>query len=169
MKSEFDILFEKYYERLVLFAEGYVGDLKTAEDMVQEAYLKLWNKRDELADVLNTEAYCVTLIKNLCYDVLRRSQPDEDGRPPEELNLPMDTNIAREIEQRDEVNQVKRLIGRLPEQQKRVILLRDVNDCSFEEIEQATGLNAINIRVLLSRARKKIREQYNAIMNYESK
>ena len=84
-------------------------------------------------------------------------------------NLPMDTNIAREIEQRDEVNQVKRLIGRLPEQQKRVILLRDVNDCSFEEIEQATGLNAINIRVLLSRARKKIREQYNAIMNYESK
>lgn len=88
---------------------------------------------------------------------------------PEELNLPTDTNIAREVEQRDEVNQVRRLIGRLPEQQKRVILLRDVNDCSFEEIEQATGLNAINIRVLLSRARKKIREQYNAIMNYESK
>ena len=145
------------------------GNQMDAEDMVQEAYLKLWNKRDELADVLNTEAYCVTLIKNLCYDVLRRSQPDEDGRPPEELNLPTDTNIAREVEQRDEVNQVRRLIGRLPEQQKRVILLRDVNDCSFEEIEQATGLNAINIRVLLSRARKKIREQYNAIMNYESK
>ena len=74
------------------------GNPQDAEDMVQEAYLKLWNKRDELADVLNTEAYCVTLIKNLCYDVLRRSQPDEDGRPPEELNLPMDTNIAREIE-----------------------------------------------------------------------
>ena len=137
--------------------------------MVQEAYLKLWNKRDELAGVLNTEAYCVTLVKNLCYDALCRSRPDEDGHAPEELNLPTDTNIAREVEQRDEVNQVRRLIGRLPEQQKRVILLRDVNDCSFEEIEQATGLNAINIRVLLSRARKKIREQYNAIMNYESK
>ena len=119
--------------------------------------------------MLNTEAYCVTLVKNLCYDALRRSRPDEDGHAPEELNLPTDTNIAREVEQRDEVNQVCRLIGRLPEQQKRVILLRDVNDCSFEEIEQATGLNAINIRVLLSRARKKIREQYNAIMNYESK
>ncbi len=45
----------------------------------QEAYLKLWNKRDELAGVLNTEAYCVTLVKNLCYDALRRSRPDEDG------------------------------------------------------------------------------------------
>ena len=146
-----------------------MGNAQDAEDMVQEAYLKLWNKRDELTNVLNIEAYCVTLIKNLCYDALRRSQLDEDGRPPEELPLPTDTNIAREVEQRDEVNHVRKLISQLPEQQRKVIVLRDINDCSFEEIEQTTGLNAINIRVLLSRARKKIREQYNKIMNYESK
>ncbi|MCD7925406.1 MAG: RNA polymerase sigma factor [Bacteroides sp.] len=146
-----------------------MGNAQDAEDMVQEAYLKLWNKRDELTNVLNIEAYCVTLIKNLCYDALRRSQLDEDGRPPEELPLTTDTNIAREVEQRDEVNHVRKLISQLPEQQRKVIVLRDINDCSFEEIEQTTGLNAINIRVLLSRARKKIREQYNEIMNYESK
>jgi len=146
-----------------------MGNAQDAEDMVQEAYLKLWNKRDELTNVLNIEAYCVTLIKNLCYDALRRSQLNEDGRPPEELPLTTDTNIAREVEQRDEVNHVRKLISQLPEQQRKVIVLRDINDCSFEEIEQTTGLNAINIRVLLSRARKKIREQYNEIMNYESK
>lgn len=167
--AEFKQQFLPYHRKLYRVAFRLTGNPQEAEDMVQEAYLKLWNKRDELAGVLNTEAYCVTLVKNLCYDALRRSRPDEDGHAPEELNLPTDTNIAREVEQRDEVNQVRRLIGRLPEQQKRVILLRDVNDCSFEEIEQATGLNAINTRVLLSRARKKIREQYNAIMNYESK
>ena len=152
--AEFKQQFLPYHRKLYRTAFRLTENPQEAEDMVQEAYLKLWNKRDELAGVLNT---------------LRRSRPDEDGHAPEELNLPTDTNIAREVEQRDEVNQVRRLIGRLPEQQKRVILLRDVNDCSFEEIEQATGLNAINIRVLLSRARKKIREQYNAIMNYESK
>lgn len=168
-RAEFKQQFLPYHRKLYRTAFRLTENPQEAEDMVQEAYLKLWNKRDELAGVLNTEAYCVTLVKNLCYDALRRSRPDEDGHAPEELNLPTDTNIAREVEQRDEVNQVRRLIGRLPEQQKRVILLRDVNDCSFEEIEQATGLNAINIRVLLSRARKKIREQYNAIMNYESK
>ena len=167
--AEFKQQFLPYHRKLYRTAFRLTENPQEAEDMVQEAYLKLWNKRDELAGVLNTEAYCVTLVKNLCYDALRRSRPDEHGHAPEELNLPTDTNIAREVEQRDEVNQVRRLIGRLPEQQKRVILLRDVNDCSFEEIEQATGLNAINIRVLLSRARKKIREQYNAIMNYESK
>lgn len=149
--AEFKQQFLPYHRKLYRTAFRLTENPQEAEDMVQEAYLKLWNKRDELAGVLNTEAYCVTLVKNLCYDALRRSRPDEDGHAPEELNLPTDTNIAREVEQRDEVNQVRRLIGRLPEQQKRVILLRDVNDCSFEEIEQATGLNAINIRVLLSR------------------
>ena len=78
--AEFKQQFLPYHRKLYRVAFRLTGNPQDAEDMVQEAYLKLWNKRDELADVLNTEAYCVTLIKNLCYDVLRRSQPDEDGR-----------------------------------------------------------------------------------------
>lgn len=167
--SEFKQQFLPCHRKLFKVAFQLMGNAQDAEDMVQEAYLKLWNKRDQLTDVLNAEAYSVILIKNLCYDVLRRAQLDEDGRAPEELNLSTDTNIIREVEQRDEADHIQRLIGRLPLQQRQVIILRDVNDCSFEEIEKATGLNAINIRVLLSRARKKIREQFNVIVNYESK
>lgn len=168
--ADFKLQFLPCHPKLYRVAFRLMGNARDAEDMVQEAYLKLWNKRNELSGIANTEAYCVTLVKNLCYDVLRRVQPEDAGRTPEELNLSTDTDsIAREVEQRDEANQVKRLIGQLPEQQRRVILLRDVNECSFEEIEQVTGLNAVNIRVLLSRARKKIREQFNEIMNYESK
>ena len=74
--AEFKQQFLPYHRKLYRVAFRLTGNPQDAEDMVQEAYLKLWNKRDELADVLNTEAYCVTLIKNLCYDVLRRSQPD---------------------------------------------------------------------------------------------
>ena len=157
------------HQKLYRVAFRLMGNSQDAEDMVQEAYLKLWKKRDELAGILNVEAYCVTLIKNICYDILRGSHLDEDNRLPEELNLTGNSNVALEIEQKDEVYHLRKLIEQLPEQQKRVMLLRDLNDCSFEEIEKATGLNSINIRVLLSRARKKIREQYNAIMNYESK
>ena len=75
--------------------------------MVQEAYLKLWNKRDELGGRTEHRSLLCHPHQESVLRVLRRSQPDEDGRPPEELNLPMDTNIAREIEQRDEVNQGK--------------------------------------------------------------
>lgn len=167
--TSFKQQFLPYHQKLYRVAFRLMGNAQDAEDMVQEAYLKLWKKRDELPQVSSIEAYCVTLIKNLCYDELRSAHIDEDSRLPEELNLSTDNNVAHEVEQRDEINQVKKLIGQLPQQQKQVILLRDVNDCSFEEIEQATGLSAINIRVLLSRARKKIREQFNEIMNYESK
>ena len=45
--------------------------------------------------------------------------------------------------------------------------MRDVDERPYEEIEQTTGLSAVNIRVLLSRARKKIREQFKEIINYE--
>lgn len=77
-----------------------MGNAQDAEDMVQEAYLKLWNKRGQLNGVLNAEAYSVTLIKNLCYDALRRNQLDEDGRAPEELNISADFNIISEMEWR---------------------------------------------------------------------
>ena len=64
---------------------------------------------------------------------------------PEELNLPTDTNMAREVEQRDEVNPGTPAHRQTVGNKSQVILLRDVNDCSFEEIEPSTGLNAINV------------------------
>ena len=75
--------------------------------------------------------------------------------------------MAHEVELKDEANQVIKLIGQLPEQQKQIMQMRDVEELPYEEIEKATGLTSVNIRVLLSRARKKIREQFLEIMNYE--
>ena len=166
--TKFKQQFLPCHPKLYRIAFRMMGNSQDAEDMVQEAYLKLWKKRDELVGILNVEAYCVALIKNICYDVLRGSHLDEDSRPPEELNLTGNANIAQEIERKDEMNHLRKLIERLPKQQKQVMLLRDLNDWSFEDIEKVTGLNAVNIRVLLSRARKKIREQFNEIISYES-
>lgn len=167
--AEFKQQFLPHHRRLYRMAFRLMGNIQDAEDMVQEAYLKLWNKRNELADIQNTEAYCITLIKNLCYDSLRLAQPEMDSRLPEELPLATATDIARETEQHDAASQLRKLIHRLPQQQRQVMVMRDIGDSSYEEIEQATGLTAVNIRVLLSRARKKIREQFNQIMNYERK
>jgi RNA polymerase sigma-70 factor (ECF subfamily) len=67
----------------------------------------------------------------------------------------------------DKVEQVRHLINRLPENQRQVLRLRGIEDCSIDEIEQITGLSAVNIRVLLSRARKIIREQFEKYYAYE--
>ena len=58
---------------------------------------------------------------------------------------------------------LRRLIGRLPDTPRRVLWLHDVEECSMEEIGQATGLSEVNIRSILSRTRKKIREQFNRL------
>lgn len=166
--SDFKQKFLPYHRKLYRVAFQLMGNAQDAEDMVQEAYLKLWKRRDELpTDIRSVEAYCVTLIKNVCYDTLRLSRLDEDGRSPEELNIATESNVIKEVEQKDEVRHVMKLINKLPDQQRKVMLMRDVDDRPYEEIEQATGLSSINIRVLLSRARKKIREQFKEMMNYE--
>lgn len=166
--NDFKRRFLPYHQKLYRVAFRLMGNAQDAEDMVQETYLKLWKKREELPpDIGNVEAYCVTLTKNLCLDALRASRIEEDHRPPEELHLAGEANLMQEVELKDEARQVKRIIGTLPPQQRQVIMMRDVHDCSYEEIEQATGLSAVNIRVLLSRTRKKIREQFNVIRNYE--
>lgn len=166
--DQFKELFLPYHPKLYRVAFRLMGNTQDAEDMVQEAYLKLWKKRDELPDdIQSTEAYCITLVKNICYDALRLSRLDEDDRPPEELNVSGGINVAVEVELRDEANHVMKLISQLPEQQQQIVMMRDVDDRPYEEIEQATGLSSVNIRVLLSRARKKIREQFKEIMNYE--
>ena len=166
--SDFKKKFLPYHRKLYRSAFQLLGNAQDAEDMVQEAYLKLWQRRNELPpDITNLEAYCVTLIKHLCYDKRRISQLDEDERTPEELIITEKSNVAHEVELKDEANQVMKLIGQLPEQQKQIMQMRDVEELPYEEIEKATGLTSVNIRVLLSRARKKIREQFLEIMNYE--
>ena len=67
------------------------------------------------------------------------------------------------MEERDRWMHLKRLIGRLPDTPRRVLWLRDVEECSMQEITRATGLTEVNIRSILSRTRKKIREQFNQL------
>ena len=81
--SDFKQKFLPYHRKLYRSAFQILGNAQDAEDMVQEAYLKLWQKRNELPpDITNLEAYCVTLVKHLCYDNRRTSQLDEDERTP---------------------------------------------------------------------------------------
>lgn len=72
-----------------------------------------------------------------------------------------------ELENADEIDRIKQLIEMLPDNQKLVLKLRGLSDCSMEEIEEITGFSAVNVRTLLSRARKIIKEQYIKLNVYE--
>lgn len=151
------------YPRLQRVALRMLGNVEDAEDMVQEVYMKLWCRREELPDVQNIEAYCVALTKNMCIDRLRFAEVDRIDVDDVPLSLAAADDVASKLERQDAVEQVKLIIETLPEKQQQVITLRDIRDCTFEEIEEQTGLTAVNVRALLSRARKTIRERFKRV------
>lgn len=161
--SLFKQLLLPLYPRLQRVALRMLGNVEDAEDMVQEVYMKLWGKREELPDVQNMEAYCVALTKNMCIDRLRLAEVDRVDVDDVPLSLAAADDVASLLERQDTIEQVKLIIETLPEKQQQVITLRDIRDCTFEEIEEQTGLTAVNVRALLSRARKTIRERFKRV------
>lgn len=157
-----------FHRKLYRIAYRLLENEADAEDLVQEAYLKLWDKRDGLTVISNPEAFSVTLVKNMCFDLLRSGRYSQN-RQMVELNNIQDYPSTDSFEAREQARQVRSIITRLPEQQQKVVMLRDIKECSYEEIEHITGLSPVNIRVLLSRARKKIREQFNKLNDYENR
>ena len=161
--SLFKQLLLPLYPRLQRVALRLLGNAEDAEDIVQEVYMKLWSKRDALPDVQDVEAYCVTLTKNMCIDRLRIAEADKADVDEVPTMLVATDDVEAQVERRDAVEQVKQIIETLPEHQQQVITLRDMEDCSFEEIVEQTGLTAVNIRMLLSRARRTIRERFKKL------
>jgi RNA polymerase sigma-70 factor (ECF subfamily) len=152
--------FLPFHPKLYRIALALVGNKDDAEDLLQEAYCKLWNKRAELKTVSNAEAFSVTLVKNICIDFLRSPQANRYEEPIENVQVACRISPEKNMEEADELEIVRQLIERLPENQKQVIKLRGLSDCSLEEIEEITNFSATNVRTLLSRARKTIKEQY---------
>ncbi len=156
--------FLPFHAKLFRIACVLVESKEDAEDILQDVYSKLWTKRDELQSIKSPEAYCITLVKNACLDFMRSARhPRHTVDASQASALPGGTTPAQEIEMQDQIRQVQKLISRLPENQKRVLRLRSIEDCTMDDIGQITGLTAANIRVLLTRARKTLREQIAAL------
>lgn len=131
-----------------------------AQDVVQETYAKLWARREELETVENGEAYAMMILKNQCIDLLRvRVVRFSESVDEIDYRLSIDEESTQDVlENKELLNEVKRVLLTLPDQQQQVMRLRHWGDLSIEEIEVATGLTSANVRVLLSRGRKKVKE-----------
>ena len=134
-------------------------------DAVQELMLKLWNKRHELEKCHHQQAYIFTMAKNYSFDILKKKKPLslEDGKYEYLEAEDMNPEVNEKYEH------VQRIIANLPDKYKEVIRMRDIDGLSFEEINAVTGLEVTNIRVILSRARQKVKEEIEKIYNYEDK
>lgn len=133
------------------------GHAAEAEDLVQEVYLKLWTQRDRLPPMDSEEAYCVRMVRNVFLDRRRSARLPLSGESIADRSAVADDDVAAHTELCDLAARARMLMNRLPEQQRTVMMLKDVDDCTYEEVAERTGLTQGNLRVVLSRARKTIR------------
>lgn len=127
-----------------------------AEDALQDLYVRLWNSRDTLDSILNPKAYCMTMMKNECIDRIRRVQISKVSATQAE-SLPDDGNAQHSLEVKEQVEQVMKSMSLLTDNERKVLRMRVMEDMTYDEISERTGMNNLTLRVLLSRARMKIR------------
>jgi RNA polymerase sigma factor (sigma-70 family) len=145
---------------LYRFAAGLLKDSHEAEDVVQDIFLKLWSMREKIKEIKNINAFAYTLTRNVCLDKLKSKRIkyyDETGPgiPEPVVN---DPDAGSMVDMKDSADRVKVLIANLPEQQKAIIHMRDIDGYSYEEISEIMNMEINTIRVALSRARRYVRE-----------
>lgn len=145
--------------KLLGFANRFMKDLDDAKDVVQEIYFKLWNMRNDLDKYNSVEALAMRMTRNLCLDKIKLKKTVSLNSIVREES----TNELREedklSEQKLAIRRVKQTIETLDEPQKSIIQLRDIEGYEYHEIAQILNMNVNTVRVSLSRARKKVREQ----------
>ncbi|ALI99121.1 RNA polymerase sigma factor [Rufibacter tibetensis] len=153
---------QKLY-RMALFL---LQNKEEAEDILQDVFLKLWSNKHKLHAYASIEAFAMSITKNLCLDKIKSRK---HKHMVDVVGMELDSaeaNPYQRYELTDQVNKVHELVKLLPEQQRLILHLRDVEGYAYEEIEQVTGVNVNAIRVALSRARKSVRDGLLKMENY---
>lgn len=152
-----------FKDKLYRFAKSILISSDEAFDVVQEVMLRFWEQRNTLARYRNLEAYCMQAVRNECLNRIKHHNVVEDHQKSFESKLysSTPTNNIREI--------IVEMISNLPEKQRMVMHLKDIEDYSIDEISETLEMETNAVRVNLMRARQKIKSKLEMIFEYENK
>ena len=158
--DEFKKRFLQFHSLIYRISYSILENRDDADDVSQEVFIKLWEQRGSLENVRNDEAFVVTMTKNLSIDLLRNNHRKATS-VIENKDTICEYREEERIDARDELSNVMKCMKVLPQTQQEVIRLRHFADMSITEIAEATRQTEVNIRQLLSRARRTMKEKLN--------
>ena len=143
-----------------------LGTMDNTEDAIQEIMLKLWERRKDLAKHPNMKGFVFVTARNHCIDVLRKKALllDDSTSHLRVLKAKKDY-VDMEFEELNAI--IDEILKTLPKQQKEVFILRDIDGYEFKEIADTLEIKIEHVRVLLSRARKKVGDALEKTYDYE--
>ncbi|HPW97362.1 MAG TPA: sigma-70 family RNA polymerase sigma factor [Flavobacterium sp.] len=164
-QNEFMQIVSPFKDKLFRMAKRLLVSTEEAEDATQEVLVKLWNKNEALDEYNSVEAMAMTMTKNYCLDQLK-SKRANNLKIVHNNYTDREASLQQKVEDSDTWRWVEKIMHELPEQQKLIIQMRDIEEMEFEEIGTVLEMNETAIRVALSRARKTIREKMTKTHNY---
>lgn len=143
-------------DRLYRLALRITMNKAEAEDVVQDTLLKVWECREDWNQINNLEAFAIATCRNRALDVTKRAGRDTENL--DEMAHFSSQTPHEQLEAREEISLVRRLMDSLPEVQRTIMLLRDIEGKTYQEIAQTLDISETQVKVYLHRARTKIKE-----------
>jgi RNA polymerase sigma factor (sigma-70 family) len=164
-QKDFIKLVLPFKDKVFRMAKRLLISKEEAEDATQEVLVKLWNKSEVLDQYNSIEAMAMTMTKNYCLDQLKSKRASNVALVHSNYS-DATSSVHKQIEDKDNLIWVEKIINDLPEQQKLIVQLREIEEMEYNEIAIILDMNETAIRVALSRARKIIREKMTKTENY---
>ena len=141
-------------------------DRAEAEDVVQDTMIRVWNKRDEWQQFESVEAYCLIVAKNLAIDRSQKKDAQNVELTPEMAEEADTSGPYDRLVNNERMKIIHRLIDELPEKQRLIMQLRDIEGESYKDIAKVLQLTEEQVKVNLFRARQKVKQRYIEIDEY---
>lgn len=149
--KEFNTSVDLYADNIFRFIVKHVRNEDAAKDVVQETFAKVWQKHEEIS-AEKVKSYLFTTAHRTLIDLLRKEKFKKDEAYIDQVQQ------AEPIKNMDLQKILDGALEQLPEIQKTVVLLRDYEGYSYDEIAEITGLELSQVKVYIFRARKKLQK-----------
>jgi RNA polymerase sigma-70 factor (ECF subfamily) len=151
-------------DEMYRFAKKFLMSADEAEDVVMDLMMKFWQKKDQLNGIENLKSFALRSVKNECLNRLKHHDVKLGF-----ANLARHQSELYQIETNNMREQILGFINQLPEKQKMVIHLKDVEEYEISEISEMMEMEENAVRVNLMRARQKVKDAINKLYAYENR
>lgn len=152
--------------KLFRFAFSYLKNEDDAKDVVQDVMISSWEDIADVSEIRNIEAWCMTLVKNRALDRLKRKGRNYLQVVDQHQLFSAEADPLQKTMERENHSRIKGIIARLPEKQREVINLRDIEQFSYNEIAEILEIELNHVKVLLHRARMQVRTELQKVHEY---
>jgi RNA polymerase sigma-70 factor (ECF subfamily) len=156
----FELLFRKYYPRLCGFANKFIANQQESEEIVQEVFLNIWKKRDQLKLDDQIRPYLFKSVQNLCFNFIEHQKVVDNYYSVIEVvykNQLEDFNIYESLLYKELQNRVDKAMTSLPEQCRRIFKMSREEGLKYQEIAETLGISVKTVETQMSRALAKLK------------